>query len=77
MASAHDESANTVVTGFNLKVRMVAPWKGSFDEPCPFIIGLEGVVDGGVGGNKLFAASQSSSTNYGSVRQDDMLLSGY
>ena len=59
MASAQGEEAVIVVTGLRRRVRMVAPWKGSCLE-----VGEEG-LDGGVGGSRSLAASQSSSTNLG------------
>ena len=63
MASAQMEFEITVVTGFSRRVRIVAPWKASLVVLDGLRSGEGGLVVGGVGGNRSFAASQSSSTN--------------
>ena len=72
MASEQGVVAVTVVTGLSRRVRIVASLKGdlSFEvdmddlRSCEGRVGEGGLVGGGVGGRRSFAASQSSSTNY-------------
>lgn len=64
MAAESSELEGMVVTGLRRSVRIVAPAKASLDEELEFWrVGECGAVDGGVGGRRSFAASQSSSTN--------------
>ena len=63
-ASAQGEFDSTVVTGLSRRDLIVAPPNSSFFESCAVRAGDEGLVAGGVGGRRLFAASQSSSTNW-------------
>src|SRR2546423_3288857 len=73
MAAAQLESAVTVVTGFNLSALTVAPRNWSLLALIARSSGLDGSVDRDVGGNRSFAASQSSSTNF---ERYDLILSG-
>lgn len=63
MASEHGEVEITVVTGLRRRVRIVALAKASLGL-LAVKLGDGGLVGGGVGGSRSFAASQSSSTNY-------------
>ncbi len=68
MASAHGALHEMVVTGFKRRVRIVAPANGSerfCSGDCAPIVG----VKGGDIGSRSFAASQSSSANFGDVCQ--------
>lgn len=62
MAADRGEAAGMVVTGLRRRVRTVAPLKGSLDA-VGVRAGEGGFVEGGVGGRRSLAASQSSSTN--------------
>ena len=64
MAVESGEVEGMVVTGLRRSVRIVAPAKASLDEELgDWRDGECGAVEGGVGGRRSFAASQSSSTN--------------
>jgi len=62
MASEHGDVDVTVVTGLRRRVRIVASEKAS-DGLLDVSVGDGGLVGGGVGGRRSFAANQSSSTN--------------
>ena len=62
MASEQGDVDVTVVTGLRRRVRIVASEKAS-EGLLDVRVGDGGLVAGGVGGRRSFAASQSSSTN--------------